>query len=224
MAEDRIRENKVGTPPPGGEQSAGQAPMGPAGSDDPARVLARDPHIHDDDPTNQRVDRVRRSLEDDDSPETRRSAARADREPLDSGSPAPTPLSGLPERQEKPGAATPVRGQETAQVVSQRPFSLQAEEGQHHAAASERAPYGLAPPADTLGTRHVEEALSDLIFPMTREELLARAGNWRIPVTGRSFRTLSEYLQGVDQDRFRSAHDVAHEIERASSRRHPADR
>lgn len=115
------------------------------------------------------------------------------------------------------GPAT-VTGQETAPGISPRPYSPQAEDGQHDAAPHERAPYDQVPPFDTLGTRHIEEALSDLVFPMTRAELLARAGNWRIPVTGRSFRTLSEYIARVDNDKFSDAHEVARAVERATKR------
>lgn len=99
--------------------------------------------------------------------------------------------------------------------AQERPYSLQAEEGAHHAAPDEHAPYRRVPPADTLGVKHIEEALHDLSFPMTRAQLLARAGDWRIPVTGASFRRLHEYMQGVDVDRFRSAEDVTAAIRQA---------
>lgn len=80
----------------------------------------------------------------------------------------------------------------------------------------ETPPYHLVPPGDTLGVRHVEEALRDLPFPATREELLARAGNWRIPVTGNHFHTLAEFLGDVPaRTRFRSAHQVARAISKA---------
>lgn len=80
----------------------------------------------------------------------------------------------------------------------------------------ETPPYRIAPASDTLGVRHVVEALRDLPFPATRDQLLARAGHWRIPVTGAHFHTLAEFLEGVPGKRaFRDARDVARAIGRA---------
>ncbi len=104
--------------------------------------------------------------------------------------------------------------------VSERPFSHQAEEGSADAAPDERPPYDVVPRVDTLGTRHIEEALSDLEFPISRFDLLARAGAWRVPVTGAHFRTLGEYLADVDDRAFRSPVSVTRAIERAWRRRH----
>ncbi|HEX2021850.1 MAG TPA: hypothetical protein VHH36_04005 [Candidatus Thermoplasmatota archaeon] len=78
-----------------------------------------------------------------------------------------------------------------------------------------RPPYQAAAPGDTLGERHVVEALRDLPFPATRDELLARAGRWRMPITGARFVTLEEMMTGVRGRTFRSADDVARAIGKA---------
>lgn len=144
----------------------------------------------DADATNARVDKVRRDLAGED---VEPAAARV--------SPA--------------AAATVPTGE-----VRPRPPSLQADEARRFAAPGEHPPYGTAAPSDTMGTRHVEVALADLLFPMTKKELLARAGNWRIPVTGRVYRTLADYVAPVEDDEFRSPADVGRAIERAWSRGH----
>lgn len=83
----------------------------------------------------------------------------------------------------------------------------------------EMPPYGVVPEGDTLGARHIAVALQDLPFPMTGRELLARAGRWRIPVTGIHMHPLADFLEGVPLDhRFRSAWDVARAVEKARRR------
>lgn len=80
----------------------------------------------------------------------------------------------------------------------------------------ERPPYRIAPPFDTLGLRHVREALRDLPFPARTRDLVARAGAWRIPTTGVQFHPLSEYLEGVPPDReFFNVDEVSDAIARA---------
>ena len=69
------------------------------------------------------------------------------------------------------------------------------------------APAHVAP-SDTAGLRHVEEALRDLEFPMTREELLARAGHWRMPITGAHYVRLDEMLARTDARRFGSLDEL----------------
>ena len=83
---------------------------------------------------------------------------------------------------------------------------------EHH---PERPPYGIVPASDTLGLWHVEVALRDLPFPATRRDLVGRAGQWRMPITGAHFHRLEEFLEGVPDRRFRSPHDVARAIARA---------
>ena len=82
--------------------------------------------------------------------------------------------------------------------------------------ALERPPYDVAPEGDTLGVRHIEVALQDLPFPATTADILARAGNWRIPVTGSHFHTLAEFMRGLPpRERFRGPEDVARAVEKA---------
>lgn len=64
-------------------------------------------------------------------------------------------------------------------------------------------------PSDTHGAKHVELALRDLDFPMSKDELLARAGRWRIPLDGARFVELRELVGPLKEERFRSAEDVA---------------
>lgn len=71
------------------------------------------------------------------------------------------------------------------------------------------------PDGDTWGARHVETALRDLEFPLTKDELLARAGEWRIPLTGTRFVPLRDLLAPVEKDTFRSADEVADAVRRA---------
>ena len=88
------------------------------------------------------------------------------------------------------------------------------DEPPHHPV--ETPPYRLVPPGDTLGVRHVELALRDLPFPATRDEILARAGHWRVPVTGNHFHTMAEFLADVPgRRRFRGPGDVAKAIGKA---------
>lgn len=70
------------------------------------------------------------------------------------------------------------------------------------------------PESDTWGARHVETALQDLEFPMTKDKLLARAGDWRIPITGARFVELRDLLAPVDAEEFRSAGEVAEAVRR----------
>jgi len=80
----------------------------------------------------------------------------------------------------------------------------------------ERPPYRIAPEGDTLGLRHLREALADLDYPMKTKELRARAGNWRMPVTGADFEPLAAWLEGVpDNKTFRSSNDVAKAVAHA---------
>ena len=69
-------------------------------------------------------------------------------------------------------------------------------------------------PGDTAGLRHVEEALRDLEFPMTRDELLARAGAWRMPITGARFVRLDEMMAHVQDRRFASLEDVLRALDK----------
>ena len=71
------------------------------------------------------------------------------------------------------------------------------------------------PDGDTWGAKHVETALRDLEFPMSKEELVARAGAWRIPVTGARFVELRDLLEPVEDGRFASAEEVARALRRA---------
>lgn len=64
-------------------------------------------------------------------------------------------------------------------------------------------------PSDTYGADHVELALRDLEFPLTKEKLLARAGHWRIPLDGARFVELRELVAPLDEERFKDASDVA---------------
>jgi hypothetical protein len=79
----------------------------------------------------------------------------------------------------------------------------------------ERPPYRIAPDSDTLGLRHVREALADLEFPLTTRQLSARAGRWRMPITGARFRTLADMLDGVPEGTFAGPREVARAIGRA---------
>ena len=79
----------------------------------------------------------------------------------------------------------------------------------------ERPPYGTAPASDTLGLRHVREALRDLEWPLTTRQLRDRAGAWRVPVTGARFVPLREMLDGVRDATFVDEADVARAIARA---------
>lgn len=75
-------------------------------------------------------------------------------------------------------------------------------------------PYGSAADGDTLGVRHVEVALRDLPFPLTGAELAARAGRWRIPITGQRSVELRELLDLDERRTYRSAEDVARRVAR----------
>ena len=79
----------------------------------------------------------------------------------------------------------------------------------------ERPPYRIAPPGDTLGLRHLREALADLDYPMDTHELRARAGLWRMPWTGAQFEPLEAWLDGVPDKTFRGPDEVAEAIARA---------
>lgn len=79
----------------------------------------------------------------------------------------------------------------------------------------ERPPYHIAPRGDTLGLRHLREALADLDYPIDTTELRERAGKWRMPRTGAEFEPLDAWLDGVPERRFRSAEDVADAVARA---------
>lgn len=79
----------------------------------------------------------------------------------------------------------------------------------------DRPPYHIAPEGDTLGLKHLREALADLDYPMDTGELRARAGLWRMPTDGARFETLDAWLEGVPDKTFRSADDVADAVARA---------
>ena len=66
-------------------------------------------------------------------------------------------------------------------------------------------------PSDWQGAEALEVMLADLTFPATTEELLARAGAWRVPVRGGEASVpLAELLADVPRSRrFRSATEVA---------------
>ena len=97
-----------------------------------------------------------------------------------------------------------------------RPISrLQAEDPQLHEGPIERPPYEAAADGDTMGIEHILLALNDLNFPVSREDLLEQAGDWRIPTTGRHFHRLRDYLADVRGDSFRSPTDVARAIAKA---------
>jgi hypothetical protein len=79
----------------------------------------------------------------------------------------------------------------------------------------ERPPYGVAPDADTLGLRHVRVALADLEWPQSTRALRARAGSWRVPITGAHAHPLADLLEGVPERAFGSPRAVAVAIGRA---------
>lgn len=80
----------------------------------------------------------------------------------------------------------------------------------------EAPPYQLAAPGDTMGIRHVYEAIRDLPFPTRLADVRERAGNWRIPITGAHFHRLSEFLEGVDdRHRYRSPEALARAVLKA---------
>lgn len=81
----------------------------------------------------------------------------------------------------------------------------------------DRPPYHIVPRGDTLGLRHLREALADLDYPIGTSELRERAGLWRMPTDGAHFETLGAWLDGVPDKKFGSADDVA----RAVARAHP---
>jgi hypothetical protein len=78
-----------------------------------------------------------------------------------------------------------------------------------------RPPYRSAAPGDTLGLKHLREALRDVEFPQHTSSLRARVGNWRMPIDGAHFETLGAWLEGVPEKTFRSADDVAESVARA---------
>lgn len=97
-----------------------------------------------------------------------------------------------------------------------RPISrLQAADPQLHDGPPERPPFDSAADGDTMGIEHILLALDDLTFPVSREDLLTQAGDWRIPTTGRHFHRLREYLVDVDAKSFRSPADVVRAIGKA---------
>lgn len=77
------------------------------------------------------------------------------------------------------------------------------------------------PDADTHGAKHVETALRDLPFPMTKEELMTRAGAWRVPITGARYVELRDLLAPVDQNEFGDAAEVADAVARATDEGRP---
>lgn len=126
---------------------------------------------------------------------------------------------------DEPGVTPPLEqaeprsdpGPQNAPVVpgTERPASLLQEgDPQDFVGPPEAPPSGMAP-GDTAGLSHIRLALSDLEWPMTRDELLARAGDWRIPTTGTHFHALRQYLEGVHGERFRGPDEVVRAIGKA---------
>lgn len=83
----------------------------------------------------------------------------------------------------------------------------------------EQPPYDLVPEGDTLGVKHIREALADLEWPLTKAALLERAGAWRIPVTGAHFHPLEQWLVGVPEGKYRTVDDLVDAVRRAERRR-----
>jgi hypothetical protein len=81
----------------------------------------------------------------------------------------------------------------------------------------ERPPYDIVPAADLVGLRAVREMLVDLQFPMTTRQVLERAGQWRVPITGAHFHPLWQFLEGVRDRRHRDVDALV----RAMGRAHP---
>lgn len=79
----------------------------------------------------------------------------------------------------------------------------------------DRPPYERVAPGDTLGLKHLREALRDIEFPRKTSELRDEIGSWRIPTDGARFEPLARYLDGVPEKTFRSAEDVAMSVSRA---------
>ena len=76
-------------------------------------------------------------------------------------------------------------------------------------------PYDIAPPSDTLGLKHLREALRDISFPQRTSELREHVGKWRMPIDGAHFATIDEFLDGVPEKTFRTPEDVAESVARA---------
>lgn len=79
----------------------------------------------------------------------------------------------------------------------------------------DRPPYGVVPSGDTIGIRHLREALQDITFPRRTSELRRTIGHWRIPTTGAVYEPLDRYLEGVPERTFRSADALARSVTRA---------
>ncbi|HWG91119.1 MAG TPA: hypothetical protein VNZ52_09770 [Candidatus Thermoplasmatota archaeon] len=72
---------------------------------------------------------------------------------------------------------------------------------------------GYSPPdADVYGETAISVALQDLEFPMTREDLLQRAGNWRLPLEPGTAVPLEVVLKETRQERFGSVDEVIHAV------------
>lgn len=121
-----------------------------------------------------------------------------------------------PLEQADPGSDPSPREQPTVPGTARPVSILQENDKQLHGGFPETPPYDVAAPSDTFGLRHVRIALSDLVFPLRRGELLDHVGHWRIPTTGTHFHLLRDYFEGMDRDtRFGSAEDVVRAIARA---------
>lgn len=79
----------------------------------------------------------------------------------------------------------------------------------------EHPPYETVPPGDTLGLRHLRQALADLDFPQRTSQLRERVGYWRMPTTGAQFEPLARYLDGVPEKSFHTPEEVAEAVARA---------
>jgi len=117
----------------------------------------------------------------------------------------------------EPDEAPPASGPAlTTEAVAPIPPSAQAEAPPTH--PPERPPYGIVPDGDTLGVKHIREALADLPWPASKRDLLQRAGAWRIPVTGAHYHPLAQWLEGVPDRRYASVDALVRAIDRARRR------
>lgn len=102
------------------------------------------------------------------------------------------------------GPAPTTGGALTTNAQPEIPPHEQARAEDHPLSPPERSPYGIAPHDDVMGFRAIRVQLQDLPFPMTKADILERAGNWRVPVTGAHYHPLAQYLEGLPEGRYRS--------------------
>ncbi len=67
-------------------------------------------------------------------------------------------------------------------------------------------------PLGDWGAECVREMMRDLTFPMTREELVARAGRWRVALPGELDTSLGDLLTGDAPPMFTTALDVVRAV------------